>query len=337
MVRFFSTAISATVMVPCGIVTPVFAVGAAIGRLFGEMIVLFGGGHELAGGYAVVAAASFTAGVTGTVSIAVIVFELTSQLSYMVPVLLCVLVGRSVALFFSLDVYETISRQKHLPQWPTLTKQMSYGLVASDLMRSELPPWITRRQTLTSLKQVLKDAGEDVRVFPVVDDENTMILLGSAEREELESIVELWGRCLHSGVSLKPVVQTMTGNRRDSEPLAAFTSPQDGAQDGDNKFTPRSRHADLSHRFVLAGVTKAQAMSFSQPQSVSSMPVDLVTLELLRLDAENFHVHRDMFASHVILLVAVHKSPQLFVTARGKLLGVIHASDLLARSRRYTL
>jgi len=38
-----------------------------------------------------------------------------------------------------------------------------------------------------------------------------------------------------------------------------------------------------------------------------------------------------------VLLIAVHKCPQLFVTARGKLLGVIHASDVLARARKYAL
>ena len=40
------------------------------------------------GGYAVVGAAAFTASVSGTVSVAVIVFELTNQMSYAVPVLL---------------------------------------------------------------------------------------------------------------------------------------------------------------------------------------------------------------------------------------------------------
>uniref|UniRef100_K3WAV1 Chloride channel protein n=1 Tax=Globisporangium ultimum (strain ATCC 200006 / CBS 805.95 / DAOM BR144) TaxID=431595 RepID=K3WAV1_GLOUD len=325
-VRFVSTVISATVMVPSGIVTPVFAVGAAVGRLFGEMIVFFGGGNELAGGYAVVGAASLTAGVTGTISIAVIVFELTSQLSYMIPVLLCVLLGRAVAAFFSLDIYDTISRQKNLPQWPDLTKQKSYGLVASDLMRAVPPYWILRHQTLTSLQQALKDAPEDVTLFPIVDDATTMLYLGAVDREELESIVEMWALSQPSYVE---------NDGKTYEILAVNSS--DGSDSDSEHVTPQSRHIEMTNAVALAGLSKTQAAALSATDSQATRSVDLVRLELLNLDTGNFHVHRDTFASQVILLISVYKSPQLFVTARGKLLGVIHASDLLARSRRFML
>ncbi|RLN10505.1 hypothetical protein BBJ28_00016029 [Nothophytophthora sp. Chile5] len=309
-VRFWSTALSATVLVPSGIVTPVFAIGAAFGRLFGELLVVLGGGEEiLAGGYAIVGAASFTAGVTGTISIAVIVFELTGQLSYMVPVLLCVLVGRAVALFFSLDMYETMGRQKNLPQWPDLTKQSSYGLTAGDLMRDTLPYYLVRRQTLTSIKQLLqetdggkkKKASKMVRAFPVVDDAKNLVVLGVASREELLALVVQWELSLHSSKALK--------------------------SDGNGQ------EEDLQ----VAGITSAQATALSRPESETTEVVDLVQLELLSLDDDNFRVPRATVASHVLLLISVHKCPQLFVTEHGKLHGVIHAADLLARSRRYML
>lgn len=84
--KFVLTAMSITMAIPCGVFTPVFAIGAGVGRFFGELTVIMGGSSIIAGGYAVVGAAAFTAGVTGTVSIAVIIFELTSQLNYMLPV-----------------------------------------------------------------------------------------------------------------------------------------------------------------------------------------------------------------------------------------------------------
>ncbi|ETI47645.1 hypothetical protein F441_08137 [Phytophthora nicotianae CJ01A1] len=299
VVRFWALAISATVFVPSGIVTPVFAIGAALGRLFGELVVILSEGELSIGGYAVVGAASFTAGVTGTISIAVIVFELTGQLSYMIPVLLCVIVGRAVTRFFSLDMYETMARQKNLPQWPDLTKQISYSLTAGDLMRDMPPYYLVRRQTLSSIKhllQVTSRAKKDkiVRLFPVVDDTKTMVLLGVATREELESLVVLWELSLRSG-----------------------------------------RVSD--RRVSVAGIMPEQAVVLSNPATESSEDVDLVHLELLSLEEEHFHVPRDTFASHVILLISVHKCPQLFVTHRGKLQGVIHAADLLAGSRKYML
>lgn len=70
------------------------------------------------------------AGVTGTISIAVIVFELTSQLSYMLPILLGVVVARAVATLFSSSIYDTIAADKRLPVMPILYHQRSYLHVA---------------------------------------------------------------------------------------------------------------------------------------------------------------------------------------------------------------
>ena len=60
--------------IPCGPPTPIFALGAVIGRLYGSAL------HSIIpnrGGYAVVGATALTACVTHTISVSVIVFELT--------------------------------------------------------------------------------------------------------------------------------------------------------------------------------------------------------------------------------------------------------------------
>ena len=67
-----------------------FTTGACLGRLFGEvMSFLFPcgiGGHlVIPGGYAVIGAAMFSGAVTHTVSTAVIAFELTGQIGYILP------------------------------------------------------------------------------------------------------------------------------------------------------------------------------------------------------------------------------------------------------------
>lgn len=70
------TAISVSSPIPCGVFTPVFTMGAAFGRLVGWGVdVVWGSEH--ASVYAIVAAAAMTGSVTQTVSVAVIVFELT--------------------------------------------------------------------------------------------------------------------------------------------------------------------------------------------------------------------------------------------------------------------
>ncbi|OQS07350.1 Amino Acid-Polyamine-Organocation (APC) Family, partial [Thraustotheca clavata] len=330
IIRFFATAISATVAIPNGIFTPVFALGAVLGRLFGEFLAYVAPHAEIVpAGYAIVGAASFTAGVTGTFSIAVIVFELTQQLTYMIPVLLAVLLGRAIAGFISLDMYETIARDKSLPQWPDLTRQASYSLVASDLMQPMPPFVITRRQTREDLATLLQSTPEHITRFPVVDETSNMIFLGVVDRDEVEALLQSWNHCVDGAIvprvfGLSPPSMARVGSMGEFE----SSSPESDK----TMMTPRSRHMGLTSQLAVAGLTPDQAIALR----INTI-VDLVGCELLSLDAENVHVHRDTFASKVILLISVHKTPELYVTGKGRLLGVIYASDLVARSRFFAL
>ncbi len=69
------TILAISIAIPSGIFLPIFAIGAAYGRLFGELFRIMFGEGIVAGGYAVIGAAAFTASCTGTVSTAVIIFE----------------------------------------------------------------------------------------------------------------------------------------------------------------------------------------------------------------------------------------------------------------------
>ncbi|KAK6762866.1 hypothetical protein RB195_023534 [Necator americanus] len=82
-----------TLPVPSGCFMPIFVLGAAIGRLMGEIVaiafpfVLGCAQNIYPGVYAVVGAASFSASVTHTVSVSVMIFEITGQLHYILPVM----------------------------------------------------------------------------------------------------------------------------------------------------------------------------------------------------------------------------------------------------------
>ena len=60
----------------------------------------------------------------GTVSIAAIVFELTSQLSYMLPVLVAVILGRSIGMAASggLPIYDLLAKRRGILTPPTMNK-----------------------------------------------------------------------------------------------------------------------------------------------------------------------------------------------------------------------
>ena len=92
VVFYFLTALASTVPIPSGIFGPSFVLGGCIGRLTGEFVAYLWQRpdiHIYPGVYAVVGAAAFCGGVTHTVSVAVIVFELTGQLVYILPVMVC--------------------------------------------------------------------------------------------------------------------------------------------------------------------------------------------------------------------------------------------------------
>ena len=74
--KLIMTALSVSCPIPSGVFTPVFATGAAVGRLVGYMIYVTTGVEHM-GVYAVVGAAAMTSLVTHTLSVAIIVFELT--------------------------------------------------------------------------------------------------------------------------------------------------------------------------------------------------------------------------------------------------------------------
>ena len=77
---------AATLPVPTGVLIPAFKIGAAFGRLIGEAFYIFfpsgfdNGAHFIvAGGYATIGAAAFAGAVTHTLSISVIIFEMTGH------------------------------------------------------------------------------------------------------------------------------------------------------------------------------------------------------------------------------------------------------------------
>lgn len=95
---FIFSIIASTIPVPSGSFIPVFKIGAALGRITGELMhVIFPQGihHRefttpiIPGGYAAVGAAAFSGAVTHTISVSVIVFEMTGQITHIIPIMWC--------------------------------------------------------------------------------------------------------------------------------------------------------------------------------------------------------------------------------------------------------
>lgn len=93
LAKLVLTIITFGIKVPSGVIIPALDAGAFFGRLIGQLIPSISPGI-----FAMVGAAAFLAGVSRmTISLAVIMFELTGQLSYVVPHMLAILVAKWVA------------------------------------------------------------------------------------------------------------------------------------------------------------------------------------------------------------------------------------------------
>merc|ERR1719397_449718 len=196
---FFLSILAQTLPVPTGALIPSFKMGAAFGRLVGEaMHVWFPDGVRygdqisfiMPGGYATVGAAAFSGAVTHTISISVIVFELTGQITHCVPVLIAVLVANAIAQCLQPSCYDSIILIKKLPHLPDIIPSSSgvHNFFVEDFMLSDIK-FIWYGMSYRELRQTLRE-GRKLRGFPLVDSPDQMVLLGSIQRTELIQSIE---------------------------------------------------------------------------------------------------------------------------------------------------
>lgn len=77
------------------------------------------------GGYATVGAAAFSGAVTHTISVSVIVFEMTGQITHIVPIMIAVLISNAIASLLAPSIYDSIILIKKLPYLPDLLPSSS--------------------------------------------------------------------------------------------------------------------------------------------------------------------------------------------------------------------
>lgn len=197
--NFVFSIIASTIPIPSGSFIPVFKTGAAVGRIVGELMHLwfpYGVRHGkfitpiIPGGYAVVGAAAFAGAVTHSISVSVIAFEMTGQITHIVPVMIAVLISNAVAVLLQPSLYDSIILIKNLPYLPDLLPSSSgiYNVYVEDFMVRDVK-YIWYNMSYRDLKKVLRE-NKVLRIFPLVDKHDSMILLGSVPRVELIKLID---------------------------------------------------------------------------------------------------------------------------------------------------
>lgn len=186
--RMFLTSVSVLLPVPCGLFSPVFLIGGALGRLVGEVVASMSS-NIVRGGYAVVGAAAFSGAVTRSLATSMILFELTGQLHHMIPVMLSVLIACAVANVFTESIYDVLLRSKKLPYMPVYSPLMADALVGEMMMPvGKAFPSIPLRLTYAHLAEILSSCSRHWPRLPVVNPTSQQIL-GSVPWNVLRDIV----------------------------------------------------------------------------------------------------------------------------------------------------
>ncbi|CAH1134809.1 unnamed protein product [Ceutorhynchus assimilis] len=196
---FLASIICSTIPVPSGSFIPVFKIGASLGRIVGELMHIwfphgmrYGGNVAtiIPGGYAAVGAAAFSGSVTHTISVSVIVFEMTGQITHIIPIMISVLISNAIASLLAPSLYDSIILIKKLPYLPDLLPSSSgmYTVYVEDFMVREVR-YIFYGMTYEELKQLLKE-NRRLQSFPLVDKPESMVLLGSIQRLQLIQLIE---------------------------------------------------------------------------------------------------------------------------------------------------
>ncbi|KAL2256963.1 hypothetical protein VTK26DRAFT_837 [Humicola hyalothermophila] len=203
LLAFLLAAITFGLQVPAGIILPTMAIGALSGRAIGIIMEIWQRNHPgfiafrscepdipciTPGTYAIIGAAAALAGVTRmTVSIVVIMFELTGALTYVLPIMVAVMISKWVGDAFSRrGIYESWI---HFNEYPFLDNSEETvpipDVPAAQIMTrvEDLVVLTAAGHTIASLSAVL-DA-HPYRGFPVVSDPRDAILLGYISRAEL--------------------------------------------------------------------------------------------------------------------------------------------------------
>ncbi|XP_072852371.2 chloride channel protein 2 isoform X1 [Pogona vitticeps] len=260
LMKFWMSALATTIPVPCGAFMPVFVIGAAFGRLVGESMAAWfpDGIHTdsnsyriVPGGYAVVGAAALSGAVTHTVSTAVIVFELTGQISHILPVMIAVILANAVAQSLQPSLYDSIIRIKKLPYLPELGwgHQEKYNIRVEDIMVRDVR-YITLNCKYHDLQDVLHST--KMKSLALVESAESMILLGSIERTQ---IVALLNEQLSYARRLQHLREKAQSERRSTEKIPEGEEPHQ---------TP-----DTGVRFQIS----TEESSFAPPRNDSRKPL----------------------------------------------------------------
>ncbi len=226
--------------IPVGLFSPVFLLGASVGRLFGEALNSLETWNGLEFSFdpyqfAIVGAAAFSGSVTRTISPAVIVYELSGEPELRVPMGIVLLVAYFISSLFTKGIYESLMDTGGQPVLPPLPRK-SYEVEVQKIM-TKCKHATSRYKTLyigaryEYALEILEECPE-ARVIPVVKSLKCRTLVGSVLRCDLEIALSDY-ELVHENFKM-PTSERDVMLNKDSNATTIDTSTH--PQEGDGSF-----------------------------------------------------------------------------------------------------
>ncbi|GLU16865.1 hypothetical protein SLE2022_332720 [Rubroshorea leprosula] len=181
---FLLSIFSCGIVAPVGLFVPVIVTGASYGRFVGMLV---GSNSNLNHGlYAVLGATSFLGGsMRMTVSLCVIILELTNNLLLLPLIMLVLLVSKTVADTFNGNIYDLIMKAKGFPYLEAHAEPYMRQLTVGDVVTGPLQVFhgIEKVRKIVHVLKTTRHNG-----FPVVDEppvSQSAVLYGLILREHL--------------------------------------------------------------------------------------------------------------------------------------------------------
>jgi chloride channel 3/4/5 len=204
VLRIFLVIISYGCKVPAGIFVPSMAIGASFGRTIGILVQALHEAYPASvffsacdpdntcitpGTYAFLGAAAALSGIMHiTVSVVVIMFELTGALDYILPTM--IVVGVTKAVSETLGKGGIADRMIWFSGFPFLDnkEEHTFGVPVSQVMTTEVVFLPTTGLSIEQVEKLLKH--DKYQGFPIVEDSGSKILAGYIGRTELRYAVD---------------------------------------------------------------------------------------------------------------------------------------------------
>lgn len=169
------------VAVPSGLFIPVILAGASYGRFIGNMMDSFSAMDH--GVFALLGSAAFLGGTMRmTVSVCVIILELTNDLLMLPPIMLALLVSKTVGDCFNKGVYDQIVHMKSLPFMESHAEAFMNGMTVGDVIGNTIVSFsdVEQVENIYSKLQDSEDTYRDLyhphhNGFPVINSDQKLV------------------------------------------------------------------------------------------------------------------------------------------------------------------